>query len=208
MTAMTHAGPTLRDFFALADDDQATQRVTALAASPALSTLAGTVSEAAGASHWQRAVRDLAGAIPALLHVDVSHILAGAWQQNSELGRFTDPHQYPPDETILVALTTHVVSSQHRPHLDLLVNDRSCGRLDVTVKIALRVEGVVLTIRDGKIWQATTGACTASGRIACADHTLSARASVSVRLPETLVFDRPVPIARHAAGWEETPLRS
>ena len=205
---MTTATRTLRDFFALADDDQVAPRVAALASSPALATLAETVSAAAGSVRWERALRDVTGAIPDLLQIDISSVLAGAWQQASELGRFTDPHQYAPDETILVELTSHVVTSKHKPHLDLLDNDQPCGRLDFTVEIALRVEGVVLTVKDGQIWRATTGACTASGRIACAGRTLSARASAPVQLPATLVFDRPIPLAHYPTGWEETPLRS
>ncbi len=207
---MTPDTRTLRDFFALADDDQAAQRVAALTSSPAFATLAETVSSAAGPARWQQALSDVAVAIPDLLQVDVSSVLAGAWKKDRELGRFTDPHQYAPDETILVELTTHVVTSQHRPHIDLLVNDQPYGRLDFTVEIALRVEGIVLTIKDGKILKATTGPCTASGRIACAGQTLSARESAPVQLPGTLVFDRPIPIAiaHQPAGWEETPLRS
>ena len=196
---------TLRDFFALADDDQAAQRVAALESTAALSTLAGTISADAGPASWQHALIDVAGAIPDLLQVDLGSVLAGAWKTGSELGRFADAHQYAPDETILVGLTTHVVTSQHRPHLDVLLNDQPC-RLDFMVEIALRVEGAVLTIKDGKIWKATTGACTASGRITCEGQTLSERESALVQLPGTLVFDQPIPIVPQPAGWEETPL--
>ena len=205
---MTTATRTLRDFFALADDDQVAQRVSALASSPAVAPLAGKVSAAAGPAGWQQALRDVACEIPDLLQVDVSRVLAEAWKQDRELGRFTDPRQYAPHETILVELTTHVVSSQHKPYLDLFVKDQVRGRLDFTVEIALRLEGVVLTIKDGKIWRATTGSCTASGRVACAEQTLSARESAPVQLQRPLVFDRPIPIVHPRAGWEETPLRS
>ncbi len=203
---MTSATRTLRDFFALADDDQAAQRVAALESSAVLSTLAATISAAAGPTSWQHTLMNVARAIPDLLKVDLRSVLAGAWKKGSELGRFADEHQYAPDETILVELTTHVVTSQHRPHLDVLLNDQPCGRLDFTVEIALRVEGAVLTIKDGKIWKATTGACTASGRITCEGQTLSERESVPVQLPGTLVFDQPIPIVPQPAGWEETPL--
>ena len=203
---MTSATRTLRDFFALADDDQAAQRVAALESSAVLSTLAATISAAAGPASWQLALTDVARAIPDLLKVELGSVLAGAWKKGSELGRFTDAHQYAPDETILIELTTHVVSSQHRPHLDLFLDDQPAGRLDFTVEIALRVEGAVLTIKDGKIWKATTGACTASGRISCEGQTFSERESVPVQLPGTLVFDQPIPIVPQPAGWEETPL--
>ena len=203
---MTSTTRTLRDFFALADDDQAAQRVAALESSAALSTLASTISADAGPASWQHALMDVAGAIPDLLQVDLGSVLAGAWKKNSELGHFADAHQYAPDETILVELTTHVVASQHRPHLDVLLNERPCGRLDFIVEIAFRVASAVLTIKGGKIWKATTGACTASGRITCEGHTLSERKSAPVQLPGTLAFDQPIPIVPQPAVWEETPL--
>lgn len=203
---MTSATRTLRDFFALADDDQAAQRVAALESRAALSTLARTISADAGSAGWQRALIDVGRTIPDLLQVDLGSVLAGAWKKGGELGRFADVHQYAPDETILVELTTHVVTSQHRPHLDVLLNDQTCGRLDFMVEIALRVEGAVLTIKHGKIWKATTGACTASGRITCEGQTLSERPAVPVQLPGMLVFDQPIPIVAQPAGWEETPL--
>ena len=203
---MTSATRTLRDFFALADGDQTAQRVAALESSAALSTLVATISADAGPAGWQYALMDVARAIPDLLQVELGSVLAGAWKKGSELGRFADAHQYAPDETILVELTTHVVTSQHRPHLDVLLNGQPCGRLDFTVEIALRVEGAVLTIKNGKIWKATTGACTASGRITCEGQTLSERESAPVQLPGTLVLDQPIPIVPQPAGWEETPL--
>ena len=207
MTAMPPATSTLRDFFAFADDDQTAHRVAALASNSAVTALAGTVSAVVGPAHWQQALRDLADAIPDLLQVDLGSVLAAAWKTHSELGRFTDASQYGPDETILVELTTHVVTSRHTPHLDLLVNDQSRGRLDFTVELALRLEGIVLTITGGKICKATTGSCTASSRIVCAGQRLSVRQSVPVPLPGTLVFDHPVPIAIQPGGWEETALR-
>ncbi len=207
MTAMPIATPTLRGLVAFADDDQTAHRVAALASNSAVTALAGTVSAAAGPARWQQALRDLADAIPDLLQVDLGSVVAAAWKTHSELGRFTDASQYGPDETILVELTTHVVISRHTPHLDLLVNDQPCGRLDFTVEIALRLEGVVLTITGGKICRATTGSCTASSRIVCAGQRLSVRQSVPVLLPGTLVFDQPIPIATQPGGWEETALR-
>ena len=207
MTAMPPAMPTLRDFCAFADDDQTAHRVAALGSNSAVTALAGTVSAAAGPARWQQALRDLADAIPDLLQVDLGSVLVAAWKTQSELGRYTDATQYGPDETILVELTTHVVTSRHTPYLDLLVNDQPCGRLDFMVEIALRLQGIVLTITGGKICTATTGSCTASSRIVCAGERLSVRQSVPMPLPGTLVFDQPIPIAIQPGGWEETALR-
>lgn len=203
---MTGATRTLRDFFALADDDRAAQRVAALGSNPVLSTLAATVSATAGSAGWHHVLMDIAGAIPDLLQVDLAEVLGGGWKNGAELGRFADTQRYAPEETIVVELTTHVVTSRHHPCLEVLLDEQPCGQLDVEVEIALRVDGAVLTIKDGKIWKATTGACAASGRITCAGQTLSERESVSVPLPGALVFDQPILIVPQPEGWENTLL--
>ena len=203
---MTGETRTLRDFFALADDDRAAQRVAALGSNPALAPLADTVSATAGSAGWEHVLMDIAGALPDLLQVELAEVLGGGWKTGAELGRYADTQRYAPDETIVVELTTHVVTSRHRPRLEVLLDDQPCGRLDVEVEMALRIDGAVLTIKDGKIWKATTGACAASGRITCAGQTLSERESVPVPLPDAFVFDEPISIVPRADSWEDTPL--
>ena len=203
---VTGATRTLRDFFALADDDRAAHRVAALGANPTLSTLAEQVSATAGSAGWQHALMDIAGAIPDLLEVDLASVLSGAWKTDAELGRFADTQRYPPEETVIVELTTHVVTSRHRPHLEVLLDDEPCGRLDFEVEVAVRVDGAVLTIRDGNILKATTDACAASGRITCEGQTLAERESVPLQLPGAFVFDQPIRIVPPPTGWEHTPL--
>ena len=200
---MTHPTPTLRDLFALADTAHAAALVGALESSPALATLAGALANAAGPEAWRHAVYGIAGAIPHLLDIEVGTILAGAWAGEGELGRYT---AYPSGEVVHVELTSHVVTSEHRPSVDLFVNDQPYGQLGLTVSVTLQVEGASLTITDGKIWQAATGPCTATGRIACDGQVLSECPPTRAELPAPLVFAEPVPIVPGPAGWDETPL--
>ena len=203
---MTRPTPTLRDLFALADTAQAAALVGGLESCPALSTLAGGLAAAAEPGAWRQALHGVAAAIPQLLEIEVGTILAGAWAGEGELGRYTDPRRYPPGEVVHVDLTAHVVTSEHRPAVELLVNDESCGRLDLAVSLTLQVEGASLTIGDGRIWQAATGACTAAGRIACDGQVLGECPPTRTELPAPLVFAEAVPIVQGPAGWDETPL--
>ena len=203
---MTHSTPTLRDLFAPADGAHAAALVAALESSPALSSLAGGLASAAGPDAWHQAVHGVAGAIPHLLDIEVGTILAGAWASEGELGRYADPQRYPLGEVLHVELTSHVVTSEHRPGVELLVNDQPYGQLGLTVSVTLQVERASLTITDGKIWQATAGACTATGRIACDTLVLVECPPTRAELPAPLVFADPVPIVPGPAGWDETPL--
>ncbi len=203
---MTHPTPTLRELFALEDSGSAAALVGALESSPALGTLVGRLADAAGPEAWRRAVYGVAGAIPHLLDIEVGTILAGAWAGEGELGRYTDLQRYPLGEVLHVELTSHVVTSEHHPSVELLVNDQPYGQLGLAVSVTLQVEGASLTITDGKIWQAVSGACTATGRIACDSQVLAEFPPTRAELPAPLVFAEAVPIVQGAAGWDETPL--
>ncbi len=203
---MTHPTPTLGDLFALADTAHAAALVDALESSPSLSTLAGGIAAAAGPEAWRHAVYGVAGAIPHLLDIEVGTILVGGWAGEGELARYTDPQRYPPGEVVLVELTSHVVTSEHNPSVELLVNDQPYGQLGLTVSVTLQVKSASLTITDGKIWQAAAGACTATGRISCDGQVLGECPPTRAELPAPLVFAEPVPIVPGPAGWDETPL--
>ncbi len=203
---MTHSTPTIGDLFALSDAAGAAALAGALESSPALATLAGGLAGAAGPDAWRHAVYGVAGAIPHLLDIEVGTLLVGAWAGEGELGRYTDDQRYPPGEVVQVELTSHVVTSEHRPGVELIVHDQPHGQLHLTVSVTLQVEGASLTITDGKIWQAAAGACTANGRIACEGQVLAEFPPTRAELPAPLVFAEPVPIVPGPAGWDETPL--
>ena len=203
---MTGPTPTLRDLFAVADGAHAAALQGALESCPALAALAQGMADAAGPDAWRQALYGVAGAVPHLLDIEVGTILAGAWAGEGELGRYTDPQRYPHDEAVLVELTPHVVTSEHQPAVELLVNEQPYGQLGFTVSVTLQLDGASLAIRGGSIWQATAGACTATGRIACDGHVLAECPPSRVELPAPLVFAEPVPIAAGPAGWDETPL--
>ena len=198
--------PTLRDLFGLADTAHAAALLGALESSPALSTLARGMADAAGPEAWRHAVYGVAGAVPHLLDIEVGTILAGAWAGEGELGRYTDPQRYPHSEAVLAELTSHVVTSEHQPAVELFVNDQPYGQLGLTVSVTLQLEGASLAILDGKIWQATAGACTATGRITCDGQVLAECPPTRAELPTPLLFTEPVPIVPGPAGWDETPL--
>ncbi len=94
-------------------------------------------------------------------------VLAPAWQRWQLLQEYRDPESHPPDETSLVPLMEHSVTSSHSPHIDLLVRDVEIGRLTLEVELALDLAGVVLRIRDGRIWGVQGGSALGRGSLAC-----------------------------------------
>ena len=62
------------------------------------------------------------------------------------------------------------------------------------LKVALTLDGAVLTIRGGEIYSVSPGTCKASLELKCEGYTMLKRESAPVRLPGTWTFKEPVAI--------------
>ena len=185
---------TLGTFFGSVSADEWGQRAAVLRANPAFARLAGTVAEYGDLMSWPAAFGQIAGKIPDLLKLDPSKVVLDTWAKGKEFQRYADPEQYPPDETVLVKLTRHVVESSHEPRLEIMANDTLIDTVDFRFSMAITIEGAVLKIRDGKIWEVALGSCTASGELSCEGHSLAKRESEPFELPGEFILPGPMPI--------------
>ena len=185
---------TLGTFFGRVSASEWSQRAAVLRSNPAFASLAGMVAEYGDLMSWPAAFGEIAGKIPDLLELDPSKLIANAWAKGKEFQRYTDPELYPPEETVLVKLSRHVVRSSHEPHIEVMANESLIDTVDFSFSLAITIEGAVLKIRDGKIWEVALGSCTASGELSCEGHSLARRESEPFELPGTLVFEEPMPI--------------
>ena len=185
---------TLGTFFGSVSPDEWGQRAAVLRSNPAFARLAGMVAEYGDLMSWPAAFGEIAGKIPELLELDPSKIVLDTWAKGKEFQRYADAEQYPPDETVLVKLTRHVVESSHEPRLEIMANDTLIDTVDFRFSMAITIEGAVLKIRDGKIWEVALGSCTARGELSCEGHSLAKRESEPFELPGEFILPEPMPI--------------
>lgn len=107
---------------------------------------------------------ELSGPITEMLAVDLGDILAGGWRTYR---RLQDAFIASRAETVLVPLAEHDVTSIHRPHIELLLNDTVVGRIEFEVQLSLELEGVVLKLRDERVVDVLAGRVRARGSLAC-----------------------------------------
>lgn len=195
---MTNLDTPLGALFSKIDGERWRQGVAALESSAALGDLAGKIAGRTDLMNWPATLKEIFAKVPDLLKVDVGSVLVGAWMKGEQLRRYADPEKYGPEETILVELARHKISSSHQPHLDILIGETSVGRIDFELTVTLMLESAILKIRDGKIWAAQTGACQASGELTCEGHSLLKKESEPFVLPGTLTLREPIQIARPA----------
>lgn len=175
---MAESALTLRDFL-LARTEDARQ---AIERSDAGAKLKEAVGKLPGIA-WGPVAKEIEAKIAEVLDVDIVGILLGGWKKYRQLQRYRDHTKYPPEETILLSLTEHSISSLHHPKIEILAEQVLLARLEFTITLALKLEGIVLKVRDGKIREICAGRCRGKGTLECAGVPLLEKETERFELP-------------------------
>jgi hypothetical protein len=108
---------------------------------------------------------------------------AVAWSKYSEIVKYRDRENYPPDDTFLVSLGEHTISSEYKPSIQVMINTIVVGTLEFAVTLAIEVKAFELEIRDAKIRRVRTGTWQGSGDVALEGKQIYSKQLDPVRLP-------------------------
>lgn len=121
----------------------------------------------------------LSTAIAGLLEEPVGNLAVRGWQSHRLVVEACERTRANPGSIEVVELLEHEIASRQHPRLELFVNDVRVRVIQLDLDVALRVDGVGLTIADGRISGWSTGTVvgraelTASGvSLARREHTL------------------------------------
>ncbi len=128
-------------------------------------------------------LKEAVGKLPGIEWGPVAKEIEGGWKKYRQLQQYRDTTKYPPEETILLSLTEHSIASSHHPKIEILAGEVPVGSLEFTITLALKLEGVVLKVRGGKIREISAGRCRGKGSLECA--------GVALLQKETDPFDLP-----------------
>ena len=92
----------------------------------------------------------------------VGDILGSAWGKAPEIMEYLSP-DCPPDETYMVPLIEHEITSEHSPAVEPKFKQQSLGEFIFDIALSLMVEGAILEIRAGRIRKIHIGSCTGGG---------------------------------------------
>src|SRR5262245_43637582 len=144
----------------------------ALQDGPAFSRIVRSLPAGGGLSGSGAAFAAIAARIPHLLRLDLGVILVGGWKKIQELRRYTDAKKYKPEETILVEITKHTVTSKHTPTLDIMFDDVKVDTVPFELILTATLDGALLHIRAGKILAVSPGQCKASVELKCEGYSV------------------------------------
>jgi hypothetical protein len=135
-----------------------------------------------------------------LLKMDVYAILLCAWNKYGEILKYSDSKKYPHEETFVVPLAEHTVISEHEPSLQLTLNKMPLGEIELDVRLALHLKGVLLNIKEGRIMAVTLGSCKGEGSVKYDDICLFERTSETFKLPGFVELEKGIPLHETSAN--------
>jgi hypothetical protein len=85
--------------------------------------------------------------------IGLREVLVSGWKSLRDLQAYRDPARHPPDETAVLRVGKHAIPSEHRPKVEVTLNDMKVGELVFPLKLALEIASAELVVRDGRIWK-------------------------------------------------------
>jgi|WetSurMetagenome_2_1015567.scaffolds.fasta_scaffold64830_2 hypothetical protein len=192
---MNNQDESLFRFLAGSEKDFPLSKISSLEAISSLSSLKKFLLEEASAISWPLVVSEIMGKSRDLLNIDIHEIIAAAWSKYRLLAKYADRAKYPPDETFLVPLSEHTIKSEHKPYIEVIVNDKTSGRIDFAVSVSLSLKGFIAKIQGGKIMGIKTGECKCKGSVTCEGLMLLERETASFEMPGSIDLGDGIPIS-------------
>lgn len=109
-----------------------------------------------------------------LAGIELGQLLLGAWQQLQEVRSLIEETRRE-ETTSHLALVRHVITSEHQPSLELVVNGAPRKLLDVAIVLSFTVASCDLVIDRGEITGIVPGPLSASGEVTGQGCTLAKR---------------------------------
>ncbi len=117
--------------------------------------------------------------------MSIGGILAAAWSKRRELLKYLDK----PDATNYLRLAKHTVNSDHKPEIEVLLNEKAVAKLQFDVKFKLEIDGANLMIHEGMIKKVTAVSGKASCTISYKGYELYKKESQQIDLPGEVEFN-------------------
>jgi hypothetical protein len=142
--SVTSTPGTLIELFSDLNAGRWTESMKVLEGGPVYARIMKRLAPLGGAMNNVEAFRTLSASIANLLSLDLGVILVGGWKKMAELRRYTDREKYRPDETVIVELTRHTVTSTHKPILDLVADGLKIDAVPFDLELTITLDGALL----------------------------------------------------------------
>ena len=195
----------LKQFFSVKGDDLSQRLSRGLEPSESEFSVKASLMKEVPQMRWVETVSGVVEKFDDLLNIRITDIMVSAWNKYGVLRKYADKEKYPPNETILVPLAEHTIKSDHQPFIEILKNDRCVAKIEFTVNIVLKLEGIILKLQDGKIKEIRTGDIKGEGTVKYGGFVILNKDAGSLSLPGTIDLGEGVSIQVPSPSRIEAP---
>lgn len=180
-TALSPQPLTARAFLLGEGPDTGTAIARLLQQHEALNPVAGAFGGLARAGR-EAVGREVGTVVSGLLEVDFGQVAVGAWRKHAALTAAARRTAAAPGSEEIVELATHRVTSTHRPHVEIAVDDVPVETLRVELTIEFLIRALVAVVSHGDLVALEAGQCDATVRLCVEGQEIIAR-QAQVNLP-------------------------
>jgi hypothetical protein len=112
--------------------------------------------------------REVATVADDLLSPDLLDLTVAGWNRYEALKDAARRTRDTPTAEEVVALVTHRIESNHRPTVELFIDGKSVGTIEMELDVAFEMAGVVAVVREARLMAIRSGNCTVTGTLAIA----------------------------------------
>lgn len=148
---------------------------------------------------------DLAAKIRELFDIPIPEIFLTAWTKAHVLQNFLAESQKDPETVLELELAEHTVNSQHRPHIEVSIQNTPVKRIEFTLRLIFKLKGFVLKIQSGAIREMRTGKCDARGTLEYQGLLIAEKMLAPISLPAVVSVPASMPSADSIASQGSIP---
>ena len=140
------------------------------------------------ALQWKEIAQAVEDQVAAGFDVSLGTILVRSWSDLADVRAAADARRTPRDTTRCVPLADHSIDSVHHPKLEITIEGITRFELTFEVKLALKIRGAILSIRNARIREIGLGDCHGEAVLSCSGKTLHRYELGSVKFPGQIRF--------------------
>ncbi|MDQ2976102.1 MAG: hypothetical protein M3R69_11915 [Acidobacteriota bacterium] len=135
------------------------------------------------------AMPDLAAKMGELFDIPIADIFLTSWKKANVLQTLLEESKKTPETVMELELSEHTINSQHKPHIEVRVQNTTVKKLEFILRLVFRVKGFVLTIQNGAIKEMRTGICDARGTLEYQGLIIAEKKLAPIHLPALVHFE-------------------
>jgi hypothetical protein len=112
------------------------------------------------------AEREVATQTDGLLSLNLFDLAAEGWKRYAALKDAARRTRDAPITEEIVALVTHRIASRHHPSVEVFVDGKSVGTVEIELTVTFEMAGVLAVVREGRLTAIKSGRCTVTGTLA------------------------------------------